>query len=83
MTMVDILLKNEVLWIIKLFVSFIVVLGSYKMFGKIGLFIWIPISMFIANVEVMVLVKIFGIHASLGNIAYSSAFFVTDILSEK
>lgn len=83
MTMVEILLKNEVLWVIKLFVSFIIVLGAYKIFGKIGLFIWIPISMFVANVEVMVLVKIFGIHASLGNIAYSSAFFVTDILSEK
>lgn len=83
MTMADILLKNEVLWAIKLLVSFITVLGAYKCFGKVGLFVWIPISMFIANVEVMILVKLFGLHASLGNIPYASAFLVTDILSEK
>ncbi|WP_438585705.1 queuosine precursor transporter [Cetobacterium sp.] len=83
MTMTEILLKNEVLWAIKLLISFITVLGAYKCFGKVGLFVWIPISMFIANVEVMILVKLFGLHASLGNIPYASAFLVTDILSEK
>ena len=83
MNMADILLRNEVLWAIKLLVSFITVLGAYKCFGKVGLFVWIPISMFIANVEVMILVKLFGLHASLGNIPYASAFLVTDILSEK
>lgn len=83
MMMNGMLLQNEMLWIIKLFLSFIIVLGAYKCFGKTGLFIWIPISMFIASVEVMVLVKLFGLHASLGNIPYASAFLVTDILSEK
>ncbi|MGL6114011.1 queuosine precursor transporter [Cetobacterium sp. SF1] len=74
---------NEILWFIKLFISFIVVLSAYKCFGKTGLFIWIPISMFIANIEVIILVKLFGLHASLGNIPYASAFLATDILSEK
>ncbi len=74
---------NETLWFIKLLSSFLIVLGCYKIFGKTGLFIWIPIAMFISNVEVSILVKIFGLHASLGNISYASAFLVTDILSEK
>ncbi|WP_370521089.1 queuosine precursor transporter [Cetobacterium sp. 2A] len=74
---------NEILWFVKLLVSFLIVIGAYKTFGKVGLFIWIPISMFIANIEVIILVKLFGLHASLGNIPYASAFLVTDILSEK
>lgn len=74
---------NEILWILKLIISFFTVLIAYKFFGKIGLFIWIPISIFLASVELIVLIKLFGMHSSLGNIPYASAFFVTDILSEK
>lgn len=74
---------NEVLWITKLIVSFFTVIIAYKFFGKMGLFIWIPISIFLASVELIVLIKLFGLHSSLGNIPYASAFFVTDILSEK
>lgn len=74
---------NEFLWIIKLVVSFFTVILAYRCFGKIGLFIWIPISIFLASVELIVLIKLFGLHSSLGNIPYASAFFVTDILSEK
>lgn len=74
---------NEVLWITKLIVSFFTVIMAYKFFGKMGLFIWIPISIFLASVELIVLIKLFGLHSSLGNIPYASAFFVTDILSEK
>lgn len=74
---------NEALWIIKLVVSFLTVIVAYKFFGKMGLFIWIPISIFLASVELIVLIKLFGLHSSLGNIPYASAFFVTDILSEK
>lgn len=74
---------NEALWIIKLVVSFLTVIVAYRFFGKMGLFIWIPISIFLASVELIVLIKLFGLHSSLGNIPYASAFFVTDILSEK
>lgn len=83
MEIFGVMIPNEVLWILKLVFNFLVVLGAYKMFGKTGLYIWIPIATFIANVEVVILVKLFGLHASLGNIPYASAFLVTDILSEK
>ena len=54
----------------------------YRLFGKTGLFIWIPIAGIIANIQVLKVVDLFGINATLGNIVYASSFLVTDILSE-
>ena len=50
--------------------------------GKLGLYIWIPISIILANISVTKNVMIFGIEATLGNIVYATSFLVTDILSE-
>jgi uncharacterized integral membrane protein (TIGR00697 family) len=50
--------------------------------GKTGLFIWIPISVILANIQVLKTVELFGITNTLGNIIYATSFLVTDILSE-
>jgi uncharacterized integral membrane protein (TIGR00697 family) len=73
---------NELLWLIMLAVNFGAILLVYRFFGRIGLFIWIPIAAIVANIQVLKTVELFGITATLGNIVYATSFLVTDILSE-
>ncbi len=75
-------LSNEFLWFIMLLVIFLLILVSYRLFGKIGLFAWTPVAVILANIQVLKAVELFGFSATLGNIIYASSFLVTDILSE-
>ena len=58
------------------------IMFAYKKFGKIGLYIWVPISTLLANLQVVLFVDLFGFGTTLGNIMYAGGFLVTDILSE-
>jgi uncharacterized integral membrane protein (TIGR00697 family) len=73
---------NELLWPVMLAGNFGLILASYRIFGKTGLYAWIPLAAIVANIQVIKLVELFGITATLGNIVYASSFLVTDILSE-
>jgi len=73
---------NEFLWAAMLVVNFVLIIIAYRLFGRIGLYAWVPIAAIVANVQVVKLVEFFGITATLGNIVYASSFLVTDILSE-
>ena len=73
---------NTLLWFMMLIINFAAILLAYRLFGKIGLFIWIPISVIVANIQVVKTVEIFGFVATLGNIVYATSFLVTDILNE-
>lgn len=75
-------MRNEYLWIMMLIVNFACIMFAYKKFGKIGLFIWVPISTILANLQVVLFVDLFGFGTTLGNIMYAGGFLVTDILSE-
>lgn len=75
-------MNNEILWAAMLVINFSAIILSYRLFGKIGLFVWIPISIMMANIQVVLLVDLFGFGTALGNIVYASGFLVTDILSE-
>jgi queuosine precursor transporter len=75
-------MSNEFLWLLMLAVNFISILLFYRLMGKTGLFIWIPISVILANIQVLKTVELFGITNTLGNIVYATSFLVTDILSE-
>lgn len=75
-------MKNELMWLVMMLVNFISILYIYKKYGKIGLYIWIPISTILANIQVVLLVDLFGIGTTLGNILYAGGFLVTDILAE-
>lgn len=75
-------MTNELLWFILLLIDFITILIAYRLWGKIGLFIWIPIAIIAANIQVTKTIELFGITATLGNIVYASSFLITDILSE-
>jgi len=75
-------MHNELLWLAMLLVNFFLIILAYKLFGKWGLILWIPVSVIVANIQVIQTIKLFGLAATLGNIVYASSFLVTDILSE-
>jgi len=73
---------NELLWLAMLLVNFGAIMFSYRIWGKAGLYLWIPISVIVANIQVTKTIELFGFTATLGNIVYATSFLVTDILSE-
>lgn len=76
-------MPNEVLGLIFIIITFGLMIGTYKLFGKTGLFVWIAIGTVLANIQVTKTIKIFNLDATLGNIMYGSIFLATDVLSEK
>ena len=75
-------MPNEILIIL----SFAIIYGSvilfYRLFGKGGLLAFNVLATLIANIEVLLLVRAFGLEMTLGNVLFASTFLVTDILSE-
>ena len=76
------MMHNIFFWFLMLVINFSCILFAYRKFGKIGLYIWVPISTILANIQVVILVNLFGMEATLGNILYAGGFLITDILSE-
>lgn len=75
-------MSNEVLLIINLIVVYSAVLLFYKLFGGKGLLCWTVFATIAANIEVLILIRAYGMDQTLGNILFASTFIVTDILSE-
>lgn len=75
-------MPNELLLITSLVVSYSLLLGFFKLFGKSGIYVWLGISTILANIEVTILVVGFGMEQTLGNTLFASTFLATDILSE-
>jgi len=73
---------NEAIWFLMLVFCTSFILISYRIFGKYGLYAWVVMSVILANIQVMKLVTLFGMTATLGNILYGTSFLATDILSE-
>jgi uncharacterized integral membrane protein (TIGR00697 family) len=73
---------NQLLWAVMLLFNFIAIMMAYRFWGKTGLYIWMPISVIVANIQVTKTVMLFGMEATLGNIVYATSFLATDILSE-
>lgn len=73
---------NELLWFAMVLANFLMILLFYRILGKTGLYVWIPIAIIVTNIQVLKLVDLFTIGATLGNVVYATSFLVTDILSE-
>lgn len=73
---------NELLFFLTTVVSFSMVVICYKLFGKVGMWVWMAIAVILANIEVAKCVNMFGLATALGNVVYGSSFLSTDILSE-
>jgi uncharacterized integral membrane protein (TIGR00697 family) len=75
-------MPNEALWLGFLLCDMLLVLAVYRLFGKAGLAAYIVMAIIAANLQVQILVPLFGFTATLGNILYGSIFLCTDLLSE-
>ena len=73
---------NELLWFGMLIACFFTVILAFRFFGKLGLYMWIAVSVIVANIQVIKTIEIFSFTSTLGNIVYASSFLATDILSE-
>ncbi len=75
-------MPNELL----ILLSFIVIYGGvvvfYRLFGKNGLLAFNVLATLLANIEVLLLVRAFGVEMTLGNVLFASTFLITDVLSE-
>lgn len=74
---------NLVLGIITTIITFSLVVLIEKLFKREGLYVWISISIIIANIIVCKSIDVLNITTTLGNILFASNFLATDILSEK
>ncbi len=75
-------MMNECLLIGSLIFIFGSALLAYRFFGKAGLYCVSAIATVLANIEVVILIRAFGMEQTLGNVLFAVTFLVTDILSE-
>ena len=73
---------NELLLIVSVVLIYGAVLLGYMIFGKSGLYVLSAVCTVFANIEVLILIKAFGMEQTLGNVLFASTFLITDILSE-
>ena len=73
---------NELLLIGSVVLIYGLVLLAYRLFGKSGLYAVTVIVTILANVEVLMLVRAFGMEQTLGNVMFAATYLATDILSE-
>lgn len=73
---------NELLLIITLLLTYSLVIVWYLLFGEKGLTAFYAVIIILANIEVNILVRAFGIEQTLGNVLFAGTFLITDILSE-
>ncbi len=75
-------MKNELLILLSVVLSYGAVLLSYRLFGRGGLYAMVAIATVLANIEVLLLVEAFGMKQTLGNVLFASTYLATDILNE-
>lgn len=75
-------MNNEIILISNLVLIYGMVLLWFYLFGSKGLLAFTSICTIAANIEVMILVRAFGMEQTLGNVLFAATFLITDILSE-
>lgn len=75
-------MSNEVLLILSILIIYGSELLFFKLFGKYGLYCFTSIATIAANIEVLIVIRAFGMEMTLGNVLFASTFLVTDIISE-
>ena len=73
---------NELILILSVIVIYGFALLGYFLFGKSGLYALSGIATIFANIEVVIMIKAFGLEQTLGNVLFAVTFLITDILSE-
>lgn len=75
-------MHNELLIILSFLITYGGVVAFYRFFGKTGLLAFNILATILANIEVLLLVRAFGVEMTLGNVLFASTFLITDVLSE-
>ncbi len=75
-------MTNELLLLGSVFFIFGFTLIAYLFFGKTGLYCVSSVATILANIEVLILIRAFGMDQTLGNVLFAVTFLITDILSE-
>lgn len=75
-------MNTILLAILLIIINYGMILLAFKFFGKIGLFICIPITIILANLQVTLQVDFLTWALTLGNAAYASSYLITDLLGE-
>lgn len=73
---------NEILLLVEIILMFTSLIVFKKMFGKVGLFLWIGLASVLANIQVVKSIEVLGISATVGNVMFASVFLATDLLRE-
>lgn len=73
---------NELILLGSVVLIFGAVVLAWGMFGKAGLYAMTAVVTILSNIEVLILVKAFGMEQTLGNVLFAATFLITDILSE-
>lgn len=71
------------MWLITVAIDLGSALLMYRLFGKMGLYASVAVSILLANLQGPKLIVIMGMQTSMGVIIYSGIYFATDMLSEK
>jgi len=75
--------RQELLWLMTVAIDLGSALLMYRLFGKMGLYAYVVLSILLANLQGPKLIIIMGMQTSMGVIIYSGIYFATDMLSEK
>jgi uncharacterized integral membrane protein (TIGR00697 family) len=76
-------MSNELIFFLELVADFSLCLLVYKWLRRDGLMLLIVLHIIMCNLQVVKQVQLFGMQATLGNIAYGATFWITDLISEK
>ncbi len=75
-------MPNELVLVLSLLLSFWGALVFFRLFAKTGAYAWTVLTTISANIEVLILIRAFGLDQTLGNTLFAATFVATDILSE-
>jgi len=75
-------MENELLLILSILIIYGSIIIMFQFFGEDGLYSFTVFATITANIEVLIMVKAFGMEQTLGNVMFASTFLITDILSE-
>lgn len=73
---------NELIIGIEIIVLFSILLLCKKLFGKIGVIVWVSLATVLANIITAKNANIFGLSTAIGTVMFASTFLATDILAE-
>lgn len=73
---------NELIILCEVIVVFSVLLICKKLFGKIGVMVWVSLATVLANIITAKNVNVFGLSTAIGTVMFASTFLATDILAE-